>query len=154
MQHRLRQTEPTVDAFPLFCPSYEALRIQFAILGYVVGEGHHDETVAGLLRRYSLANGGAEDDAVKRSFLDLIARAMLCIDGGKVVPFRMEFAAQSAVLVRVVYDAHDDETIFELSRRFSQSSGSSVELAIRELVGGRLLCLDHGRVVPDRAPSG
>jgi hypothetical protein len=59
---------------------------------------------------------------------------------------------QSAILGHIVNDGHRDQTILEPSLKLSPHSlGGSVEWAVRELVGAGLLCIEGGKVVPDRA---
>jgi len=66
-------------------PLYEELRARFAVLAYVVGEGHHDETVLALARRFSPSGNSA---AVEMAVRDLVGEGLLTIDSGKVVPAR------------------------------------------------------------------
>ena len=68
---------------PLSCPSYEELRARSAVLAYVVGEGHHDETVLALARKFS-PNAGST--AVEQAVRDLVGQLLLTIDRGRVVP--------------------------------------------------------------------
>src|SRR6478672_4114942 len=64
----------------LACHSYEELRVQSAVLAYVVGEGHHDQTILELAMELSPAT---DSDAVGRAVRDLVGEALLTIDGGK-----------------------------------------------------------------------
>ncbi len=88
MRHRWRHTANPAGS-PLACPSYEDLRIQSAILGYVVGEGHHEETIFELARKFS---EDGEDDAVERGVRDLVGAGLLRIEGARVVPGRTSLA--------------------------------------------------------------
>lgn len=72
------------------CPSYEDLRIQSVITAYVIGEGHHDETIFELANRFSPDEG----DAVERAVRDLIAGGVLSMNRGKVVPRLASLAGQ------------------------------------------------------------
>lgn len=85
LRRRLDETarEPAPD--PLGCESYEELRARSAVLAYVVGEGHHDETILGLAQMFSATADGA---AVERAVRDLVGEWLLAINGGKVVPGR------------------------------------------------------------------
>jgi hypothetical protein len=83
LHRRLRDAKRSVGTGALACPSYEDMRIQSAILGFVVGEGHNDLTIFELACRYSHANNG---DRVERAVRDLVGSGLLSIDAGKVVP--------------------------------------------------------------------
>jgi hypothetical protein len=93
LQRRLKETAPRKGARRLACPSYEDLRIQSALLGYVLGEGHHEETIFELARRFST---DGEGDAVERAVCDLVGGRLLSIDAGKVVPGPASVAGRSA----------------------------------------------------------
>jgi hypothetical protein len=132
-------------------PPYEDIRIQSAILNYVIAEGHHDDAVSVLLERCSLKYG--REDAA-RAVLDLLVRGVLSIDAGNVVPFRMRLGAQRAVLKRIIHEGHRDETILDLSILLSpDSSLGSVESAVVELVAADLLSIEAGKVVPGEVAS-
>jgi len=74
----------------LACPSYEDLRIQSAVLGFVVGEGHHDLTIFELAHRFSQDEG----NAVERAVRDLVGVGVLTIEAGKVVPRLVSLTGQ------------------------------------------------------------
>ncbi|HET6999518.1 MAG TPA: hypothetical protein VFI03_13140 [Solirubrobacterales bacterium] len=117
------------------------------ILSYVVSEGHRSESVHDLLAWYVWEHKGDWEETVA-AFLDLIAKGMLCIDDGKVVPFRMEHVAQAAVLGYVVTEQLPGETVAALADKLSSGfSDGSVEIAIRGLVGAGLLEIEEGGVV-------
>jgi len=67
---------------PFACSSYEELRARSAVLAYVVGEGHEDETIFELAWKFSPNRDSA---AVERAIRDLVGEELLTIDGGKVV---------------------------------------------------------------------
>jgi hypothetical protein len=85
LQRRLKEEKRSAVRGEIACPSYEDMRTQAAILGLVVGEGHHEATIFELARRYSDAS---DDDAVERAVRDLVGSGLLSIDAGKVVPGR------------------------------------------------------------------
>lgn len=58
---------------------------------------------------------------------------------------------QLVVLSYVIGEGCHDETIFELACRFSTDDGDAVERAVCDLVGGGVLSIDRGKVVPGRA---
>jgi hypothetical protein len=76
--------ESTAKFHSLPCPSGDDLRIQSAILCYVLGEGHREETIPQLARRFSSEDG--EGDAVERAVRELVGAGLLRIERGKVVP--------------------------------------------------------------------
>jgi hypothetical protein len=129
------------------CPSFDTIRIQSVILSYVVGQGHRSEAVRDLLAWYVGEHKGDPGETAT-AFLDLIAKGMLCIHDGKVVPFRMEHVAQAAVLGYVVIEKHPGETVAALAHKLSSGlRDGSVEIAIRDLVGAGLLEIEGGKVV-------
>jgi predicted transcriptional regulator len=67
----------------LDCLSEEDLQARSAVLAYVVGEGHHDETILALARQFSPRSHSA---AVERAIRDLVGEGLLAIDAGRVVP--------------------------------------------------------------------
>lgn len=63
-----------------------------------------------------------------------------------------DLRARSAIHAYVVGERHEDETIFELARKFSASPDSAaVERTVRDLVAAGLLTIDRGKVVPGPA---
>ena len=82
LHHRLKEDKRLAATGEIACLSYEDIRTQAAILGFVVGESHHDLTIFELACRFSRD----ERDAVERAVRDLVGAGMLNIDGGKVVP--------------------------------------------------------------------
>lgn len=76
-----RTSAPAVPD-PLAC-SYEELQARSAVLAYVVGEGHHDETIFALAREFSPS---PESAAVESAVRDLVAERLLSIEAGKVLP--------------------------------------------------------------------
>jgi hypothetical protein len=83
LRRRLDRTSRPTKPDLYGCPSYEGLRARFAVFAYVVGEGHHDETIFALARRFSPS---ADSSAVEMAVRDLVAEGLLSIDGGRVVP--------------------------------------------------------------------
>jgi hypothetical protein len=135
------------------CPSYDTIKIQSVILAYVVAEGHRSEAVRDLLDWYIWEHRGQRAETVA-AFLDLIAKGMLCIHDGTVVPFRMEHVAQAAVVGYVVSERHPGETVVGLSEKLSSGlKDGSVEIAVRELVAAGLLAIHGGCVVPSNATT-
>lgn len=82
-RRRLDRTQRPAVLDPLACPSYEELRARSAILAYVVGEGHEDESIFELARKFSPS---PDSDAVERAVRDLIGERLLTIEAGKVGP--------------------------------------------------------------------
>ena len=129
------------------CPSYDTIRVQSVIFSYVVGEGQRSESVRDLLA-WCVSEHKGELGEAAAAFLDLIAKGMLCVDDGKVVPFRMEHVAQAAVVGYVVTEDHPGETVAALANKLSSGlSDGSVEIAVRDLVGAGLLEIERGKVV-------
>ncbi len=83
VHRRLKEAKRSAVTGEIACPSYDDMRTQAAVLGLVVGEGHHGLTIYELARRYSAAGDG---DAVERAVRDLVGQGLLSIDAGKVVP--------------------------------------------------------------------
>lgn len=121
--------------------------VQSAMLCHVIGEGHHDETVSSLLRWCALTTEAGKAGVPEGAILRLLIAGTLCIEGGKVVPFRRAQLSQQDVLAHVVFDDHHEETIFELSKALSPNCmGGSVEIGVRELVRAGLLSIQKGKV--------
>lgn len=149
MHRRLKQAAPTNETSEITRPTYERYRIESALVGYVVGEGHHDKSVPELTEWFSSEHGGGNAE-IERGLLASIIGGMLGIEGGKVVPFTMEkHIAQWAVLNHVVREDHHDKTVSELAQELAPDGpDSSVKRAVRDLVSVGLLETVEGRVVP------
>jgi hypothetical protein len=82
LRRRLDRTSgpAALDAFA--CSSYEELRARSAVLAYVVGEGHEDETIFELAWQFSPSPDSA---AVEGAIRDLVGEELLTIEAGKVV---------------------------------------------------------------------
>jgi hypothetical protein len=63
-----------------------------------------------------------------------------------------DIRSQSTVLAHVIGEGHSDETILDLALHLSLDEGDSVERAVRDLVGGGMLRIDKGKVVPALSP--
>jgi len=85
LRRRLEQSARPPAPDELACPSFDEVRIHSAVLAYVVGEGHHDETIFGLALMFS---PGPESAAVEMAVRDLVGEHLLKIEGGKVTPGR------------------------------------------------------------------
>lgn len=81
LRRRLDRAFSPVAPDPLSCPSYEELRARMAILAYVVGESHEDETIFQLAWKFSPS---PDNTAVERAVRDLVGEGLLTIDVGKV----------------------------------------------------------------------
>jgi hypothetical protein len=77
---------------PLADPPYEELSVRSAVLAYVVGEGHHDETIFALADWFSPSG---DSDVVERAVRDFVGAELLTIRGGKVNPGRAWLADSS-----------------------------------------------------------
>jgi hypothetical protein len=82
LRHRRDEAEPSPDRDRPASPSSEEL-IRSLVITYVQGEGHYDETIFALARRFSPT---PDSDLVERAIRDLVRERRLTIDGGKVVP--------------------------------------------------------------------
>ena len=83
LRRRLDEPGQQTALDPALTASYEEPRIRSEILAYVIDEGHHDETILSLARRFSPS---ADSDAVERAVRDLVGEKLLRIDRGRVVP--------------------------------------------------------------------
>ncbi len=83
LHRRLRDAKRSVVTEALACPSYEDMRIQSAILGFVIGEGQHNLTIFELARKFAPNPASA---AVEQAVRDLVGQLLLTIDRGRVAP--------------------------------------------------------------------
>lgn len=85
LRRRLEEPARLAAADQLACPSYDEVRVHSALLAYIVGEGHHDETIFTLALMFS---PGPESAAVELAIRDLVGEHLLTIKRGKVAPGR------------------------------------------------------------------
>lgn len=89
LELRLRRghkVQPKDELAAPVCLSDDDLRIQSAVLTYVVGEGHHDKTIIELA--WELAPHDDDSDAVERAIRELVGARLLSMKKGEVVPGR------------------------------------------------------------------
>jgi hypothetical protein len=79
----------------LTCPSYDDLLVESGVLGYVVGDGHHDKTAPDLGRIFSGGNRNTSA-AVERAVRELVGAGLLRIERGRVLPGHMALAGAPA----------------------------------------------------------
>lgn len=86
---RRHEAQSKDELAALACPSYDALRIQSAVLAYIVREGRHEETIIDLAWKFAPHDDSA---TVERAVRELIGARLLSMEKGKVVPGRAALA--------------------------------------------------------------